>query len=156
MRLCCFCSMQKLDVAYRILPCRRAVLPLSRFDAEAHSWIYLVDNCTGCMDTNSEAEPAPVAPLGSETARSFCTAVPLCFQSWWCAWMLQQRRATDDSDHCFGWSLSIFLKQRKQCQPKYKHGLSLARGGRSGQSNHIVMYLIEIIIRDKAPHLSCC
>lgn len=31
------------------------------------------------MNANSEAEPALVAPLGSETAHSFCTAIPLCF-----------------------------------------------------------------------------
>lgn len=60
----CFCSMQKLDVDYRILPCHRAVPPLSRFDAEAHGWIYLIDQCTGCTNPSSEAEPARAAPRG--------------------------------------------------------------------------------------------
>lgn len=80
MRLCCFRSMRKLDVAYGIPPrCRRTVPPPLRFDAEARSWIYLVDICTGCMTINSEAEPARAAPQGSETAHSSNTAFPNCF-----------------------------------------------------------------------------
>lgn len=45
-------------------PCRRAVLPLSRFDAEARSWIYLVDKCTGCMTKKQRSGASPSCSAG--------------------------------------------------------------------------------------------
>lgn len=59
MRLCCFSSMRKLDVAYRILPCRRAAqyshshALMLRHVAES---TLSINKCTGCMKTASQPE----------------------------------------------------------------------------------------------------
>lgn len=87
MRLCCFCSMRKLDVIYRILPCRRAVLPLSGFDAEARCWIYLSINALDAWPQTAKRSQPKVLHRDLKTAHCFNTV----FSKLFLAWILQQR-----------------------------------------------------------------
>lgn len=135
MRLCCFCSMRKLDEAYRILPCRMAAqyshspALMLRHVAESALSINVLD---AGWPKNSEAEPAQSCSAGIWDCTQFQFSL-----SWNCPpWTLQQRWAQSD---LLKWNIVFSKNQRNQLQPKRKHGLSFTSSK------------LQQILREKTP-----